>query len=193
MVIVDIRNGRALIRLLTSALVLVCLLVMPTLVSAEPPTPEEELADITAELREILGEIRETNDYTHKMLDKFSDDISANRDDISRFRLELSGKIDTSSEADRRDMSQLREEISRLSSKLSGEIAENRGESREDISELSSRVAENRRESREDISKLMDRSNVQFLWLLATIIGMPTLMTLLQRFYFRPKQESTGD
>ncbi len=183
--IVNIINHRALIGLLTTVLVLVCLLSMPTLVRAEPPTPEEELADITAELREILDALRETNDYTHKMLDKFSDDISANRDDISRFRLELSGKIDTISEADRRDMAQLKSELISI-------IEVNRKESREDVSKLSSKIDENRRESREDISKLTDRLLYMFIALLAAIIGVPAFMTGLREGRFRPKQQSTG-
>ncbi len=189
--IVNIVNRRALIRPLTMVLVLVCLLGMATLVRAQSPTPEEELADIRADIRQILVELAENNDYTHETLGKLSDDITANRDDISVLRLELGSKIDTSSVAYRLEISDLRAEVSQLRSDLIDRIDVNRTESREDMSELSSRIEDNRRESREDISKLMDRMNTQFLALLAAILA-PTFMAALKGWRSRPREQNTG-
>ncbi len=189
--IVNIVNRRALIRPLTTVLVLVCLLGMATLVRAQPPILEEELADIRADVTTILVELKENNDYTHETLGKLSDDVSANRDDISGLRLELSSKIDTSSAADRQDMTQLRAEMSQLRSDLIRRIDINRDESREDISELSSRIEDNRRESREDISKVMDRMNTQFIALLGAIIAVPSSMAALIGILFWRKQQNT--
>jgi uncharacterized membrane protein len=192
MVTINTSHRWTLIRLITMASVLVCLLGMATLVRAQPPTPEEELAAIKADLETILDAILENNDYTHETLGKLSNDVSANRNDISGLRLELSNKIDTSSAADRRDMSQLREEISQLRSELISRIDVNRKESREDISELSSRIDDNRKESREDISRLTNDLNSKFNILFTAIIGVPSFIAALMGIVFWRKQEKTG-
>jgi len=94
MAIVNIINHRALTRLLTTVLVLVCLLSMPTLVRAEPPGPEERLASIEAILTGILKQLDIIDNHTNTRLDDFTANVNANREEISRSRDELGRKID---------------------------------------------------------------------------------------------------
>jgi len=114
MVIVNTRHRWTLIRLITMASVLVCSLGTPTLVGAQPPTPEERLASIEATLTQILERLGESNDYTHARLGDLRDSINTFRDDlgtrIDNSHDDLGARIDANHE----EISELREEVSRL-------------------------------------------------------------------------------
>lgn len=114
MSIVNARHRWSLIRLIAMTSVLVWLLGIPTVVGAQPPTPEERLASIEATLTQILERLGESNDYVHARLGDFRDSVNTFRDDlgtrVDNSHDDLGARIDANHEG----ISEVREEVSRL-------------------------------------------------------------------------------